>query len=203
MTPDLTDKQVETLQNAVENNQQNSPTLSIDPKSERVSVVGDPNNLHPTKGEYKLKFEYDPSEVSEKDKPNLTFNEKTGKYIAEITYTNCRLKPAYRTQVLVIFADILVEAGVLSSRGYTVEEVTQATGRVFLNHIPDLITMASLVLGESKERLENAPSEELVSFFSQFMENEPNILNEAHNFLASSSSEKTTEEQNQQTTTQN
>lgn len=184
MTPDLSAEQVKAMKDAIENNQQDSPTLTIDPQSKTTAVVGDPNNLHPTSGNYTITFEYRPDEVAEADKPFLTYVQETNKYIVKVDYKNCRVKPLYRTKIVSLLLNIMVDLEVVKNDGtYTAEAITTQAGEILLNHTKEILEIAVLVLGEKKERLEHA--QELVSFLTALVDNEPNILNEVGNFLES------------------
>lgn len=181
----MSPEQVKEMADAIENNQQDSPALTIDPKSNKMSVVGDPNNTHPTKGEYKITYEYYPDEVPDEDKPNLKhINEgDIDVYIAEVTYTNRRVKPLYRTKVVTTLLSILGDLDVLNEDGYTAEQLNEESGKIIINHTEEILDLAVLVLDERRERLEHA--RELVTFLTQLLQNEPNIINETSNFLAS------------------
>lgn len=180
---EMTPQAVKEMKDAIDNNQQDSPSLNLDPKNNRMFVVGDPNNTHPTKGEYKITYEYTPDMVNEEDKKNLEYDEERGVYLATVTYTNKRVKPLYRTKVTTMLLNLMAEIGVLTENGYTSEMITSETGLIFVNQTEQILELASLVLGESKEHLEYAT--ELYSFVTQLMQNEPNILQETQNFLAS------------------
>ena len=174
---------VEEMKKAIDENQQDSPSLNLDPKSNKMFVVGDPNNTHPTKGEYKITFEYTPDMVNEEDKKNLKYDEDRGVYLVTVTYTGKRVKPLYRTKVVTLLLNLMTEIGVMSESGYTSKIITEESGLMFVNQTEQILELASLVLGEPKERLEYAS--ELYSFVTQLMQNEPNILQETQGFLES------------------
>lgn len=197
MTPELSNEQLAQMAQAIDNNMQDSPAISIDPKSNNVSVVGDPNNLHPTNGDYTIKYEYLPEEISATDRSMLDYDPKTKRYVGTLHYKNKRVKPLYRTKVSSILLSILTDIGVLTEEGYSSSALQAYVGEVFINHTEDILELASLVLGEKKERLEHA--QELFTFLTQLIENEPNIINETSNFLESmqkTSTTKATQTQN-------
>lgn len=183
MTPELSNEQLAQMAQAIDNNMQDSPAISIDPKSNNVSVVGDPNNLHPTNGDYTIVYEYMPEEISATDQSMLDYDPERKIYTGTLHYKNKRVKPLYRTKVSSILLTILTDIGVLTEEGYSAKMLQAHVGDVFINHTEDILELASLVLGERKERLEHA--RELFIFLVQLIENEPNIINETSNFLES------------------
>ena len=64
MTPskDLQDA-AKLIQKGMDENSQPSPQLSIDPDTQKMAVVGDPNQIKPTNGDYTLTFLYSPDEI--------------------------------------------------------------------------------------------------------------------------------------------
>ena len=192
MTPELSNEQLAQMAQAIDNNMQDSPAVSIDPKSNNVSVVGDPTN-----GDYTIVYEYLPEEISATDRSMLDYDPNTKRYTGTLHYKNKRVKPLYRTKVSSILLTILTDIGVLTEEGYTSSALQAHVGEVFINHTEDILELASLVLGERKERLEHA--RELFTFLVQLIENEPNIINETNNFLESMQKTSTT----QTTQTQN
>lgn len=183
MTPELSQEQVLAMKEAIDNNQQDSPSLNIDAKSGKMFVVGDPNNTHPTKGEYKITYAYTEDMVNEQDKKNLKYDETSGMYLATVTYEGKRVKPLYRTKVTVLLANLLTEVGILTEKGYSSKMVDENMGMLFVSQTEQILEIASLVLGETKEHLEYAV--ELWSFIMQLLQNEPNMLQETMNFLVS------------------
>lgn len=199
MDGDLTKSQIDALAKAIDNNQQDSPTLALDPDSKKMTVVGNPNNTHPSSGEYKIVFAYRPDEVTEEDKKTLKYDKARDLYLATVTYTNRRVRPVYRMQVTSLLLNTLADVGIITSRGYASSVVNAASGQIFLNHTTDILTMAEVVLGESKERLEYM--DDTVSFVTQLVNNEPNILQEALGFLRSGSQKQQTKDQNEKAKT--
>ena len=63
------------LKQAVDNNSQPTPYLSVDPETETPVVVGDPNNIPLNKGEYTLVFMYSEEEISADDKAKMEYIE--------------------------------------------------------------------------------------------------------------------------------
>lgn len=181
------EKMQKQLGDAIDNNQKDSPAMTIDPATNKLSVVGNPNNTHPTSGKYKVTYEYYPEEVAEEDKHNFKHivDKKNGidKYLLTVTYENRRVKPLYRTQVVTILLGVLGDLNVLTEDGHYTSEQLSDAGKVFIDHTSDMMELARIVLDEKPERLEHAT--ELITFMTQLLENEPNIINEVTNFLAS------------------
>lgn len=186
----MDEDKVKAMAEAIENNQQDSPALTTDPASNTMSVVGDANNTHPTTGEYKITYAYRDGEIPDADKADLRKDPNQDIWYADVTYQNCRVKPIYRTKVTALMLEILADLGIITERGYSVTDFTAEVGMKFLQHIDDVLELAVCVIGEKRERLQymNDP----VDFFNQLLKNEPNLINEATNFLASSSTDKPT-----------
>lgn len=172
----------ERLKQAVDNNSQPSPQLSLDPESSKMSVVGDVNDVQPTNGDYNLTFIYAEDEVSDADKQKMK-KDAEGNYSVTVTYTHRRVKPLYRTKVTLLVARIFSDMGVITVDGYNSDMLANKATETLVEHIEDLADIARMVLGIPREQMEYMSGDELAIFFSQLLENEPNILKEAVVFL--------------------
>lgn len=170
------------LQEAIDNNKQNSPQLSLDPKSSKMSVVGDPNQVQPTTGDYELTFLYPAEDLDEEDKARMTKDEYTGEYAAKVKYEHRRVKPLYRTKVTLTIARILESMGVVTLEGYNSKALQEHATEALVDHIEEMADLARMVLGVPREQMEYMDSEGLADFFGQLFNNEPNIIAEAVNF---------------------
>lgn len=189
----MDEQRVQEMARAIENNQQDSPALTIDPASNTMSVVGNPNDTHPTSGKYKITYAYRDGEIPEEDKKSLRKDPNQDIWYADVEYENRRVRPAYRTRVTSILLSILADIGVITEKGYSPTDMTTEAGMKFLEHTEEVVELACIVLGERRERVEYM--NDLVDFFNQLLNNEHNLINEATNFLASSSTTKNTQSQ--------
>lgn len=182
MSPDTQDM-MEAIKKGIDNNATDAPAMSIDPKTQQVSVVGDPNKINETKGDYKIKFVYADSDLSEEDKSKMKKNEN-GEYEATMTYLNKRVKPLHRTKVAMVLAKILAASGVLLEDGsYTTDTISRKTEEIFINQIDDLAEIAKIVLDIPESQLQYIDAYGLIDFFLQLLANEPNIVKESASFL--------------------
>lgn len=181
------------IKNGIDNNGKQSPSLSIDPETDKMSVVGDPNDTKPTSGNYKLSFLYPSNMVTPEDKTRMQYEKDTDEYRATVTYENCRVKPLYRTKITLLVSRILSDMGVIDKDGYTSDYITNAAGEILIDHIEDLAEIARMVLRVPREQFEYMDDQGLAEFFSQLLDNEPNIIKEAVVFLMLSSSQTNTE----------
>lgn len=172
----------EKVKEAIDNNAQPSPQLSLDPASSKMSVVGDPNEIQPTKGDYQLTFIYEEDEVSEADKTKMK-KQADGTYAVTVKYEHRRVKPLYRTRVTLIVGRILSDMGVVTADGYNSEMLATKATETLVDHIEDMAEVARMVLGIPREQMEYMSGDELAVFFSQLLDNEPNIIKEAVVFL--------------------
>lgn len=184
----------EKVKEAIDNNSQPSPQLSLDSKSSKMSVIGDPNEIQPTKGDYILKFIYNEDELTEADKQKMT-KQSDGTYIVTVKYENRRVKPLYRTKVTLIVSRILTDMGVITEDGYNSEKLADKATETLVDHIEDLADVARMVLNVPRDQMEYMSGEELAIFFSQLLDNEPNIIKEAVVFLEQQLKAKATVEQ--------
>lgn len=167
---------------AIDRNDQPSPALSIDEKSKKLSVVGDANEIKPTKGNYKLTFAYPADEVSEEDKAKMVKN-ADGDYVATVEYQNKRVKPLYRSKVALQLAKIMVAMDVMTTEGYSTEHLTEDATLALADHIEEMGEIARMTLGIPASQVEYMQPEDLAAFFVQLMDNEPNIMKESVGFL--------------------
>lgn len=167
---------------AIDRNDQPSPAISIDDKSSKISVVGDPNEIKATSGDYKLTFAYPAEDLTEEDKAKMVKNEE-GDYLATVEYKGKRVKPLYRSKISLRVARIMVDMNVMNTEGYTTETLTQNATMVLVDHIEDLGEIARMTLGIPAEQMEYMLPDNLADFFSQLLDNEPNIMKEAVGFL--------------------
>lgn len=173
------------LNDAIENGMDDdTPHLSVDPKTSKPAVVGDPNKLREKQGTYKLTFAYPPDELSEEDKLKMKLQEKSGYYLAEIKYENIRIKPLYRARIAVLAAGVLADANIIDLDGYTTAKNEKIMGDAFLTHTDDILEIMKMVLNIDKEQLEYLLPSQPGFFFVQLFQNEPKLLEEANNFLS-------------------
>ena len=176
------DKMAEELKKGIDNNAQDSPRLNIDPDSQKVAVVGDPNNIKPKNKPYHLVFCYPEDAVSEEDKLRM---EKVGdEYVATVTYDNVRVKPLYRTKVAMTLMKIMVDLGVVTKDGYSSDNVNGIAAQLLTNHLVEISELAKLVLDVPEEQIPYLNAGCLYEFFNTLIENEPNIMQEGSNFLS-------------------
>ena len=189
---DDTDKMVDALKKGIDGNAADSPALSIDPKSQKVSVVGDPNNIKPTNGDYHINFIYRGDELSADDKAKAKkVEDSDDEYMVTMKYEGKRLKPLYRTSVAMDVARLLTPMGILLADGsYTTDEMDRLSARAFFDHIDIVADLAVKVLNIPRDQVDYMSPESLVEFFVQLLQNEPNLIKEAAGFLEPSLLEK-------------
>lgn len=199
----------EKVKQSIDNNSQPSPQLSLDPESSKMSVVGDPNDVQPTNGNYRLTFIYNEDEITDEDKAKMK-KQDDGTYTVTVEYTKRRVKPLYRTKVTLIVGRILSDMGVMSADGYNSDMLAVKATETLVDHIEDMAEVARMVLGIPREQMDYMAGDELAVFFSQLLENEPNIIKEAVVFLgqqlkaaATAVSEKPSETKEKLSTAQN
>ena len=197
-SPEL-DKMAETIKAGIDNNAKDSPQVSIDPETSKMSVIGDPNNVQPTSGDYALTFLYPADQVPEVDKPRMIYREETDEYAATVKYQSRRVKPLYRTKVTILIAKILDDMGVIDDSGYNSALVSETAGLTLVNHSEDLADLARMILNVPREQMDYMDAESLAGFFNQLLDNEPNIVKEAVVFLMQSRLRQTTNAEPTQT----
>lgn len=184
---DNVDSMIGAIKDGIDNNSTDAPAMSLDPKTSQVSVVGDPNKIGTTSGDYSITFSYPADEVSEEDKKKMKLNKETGEYEATITYTNMRVRPLYRTTVAMATAEILAQADVILQDGsYTSDTITRDTIRVFLSNIERMANIAKTTLNIPEDQMQYVRPDSLIEFFVQMLDNEPNIIKESAAFLPQS-----------------
>ena len=185
MTPskDLQDA-ARIIKQGMDNNSKESPQMSIDPDTQKMAVVGDPNQIKPTNGDYTLTFLYSADEITEMDKQNMKYREDTDEYAAEIKYLGKRVKPLYRQKIDILLADLFEQMGVLDQTGFDTSRVQEQTSFVLLNNIDKVAEIAYLVCGIPKDQVDHLDALGLADFLGQLLANEPNILKESVAFLA-------------------
>ena len=172
------------IKQGMEANSQDSPQLSIDPETQKMSVVGDPNQIKPSNGDYTLTFLYSPDEITEMDKENMKYRDETDEYAVEIKYLGKRVKPLYRQKIDLLLADIFEDMGVLDQTGFDTSKVQEQTSYVLLDNIDKVAEIAYLVCGIPKDQVDHLDALGLGDFLAQLLTNEPNILKESVAFLA-------------------
>lgn len=161
-----------------------APRLSIDPDTKKPAVVGDPTLIPEKKGTYTLTFGYPPEEVSEEDKLRMKKHAKTGYYTAQIKYEGIFIKPLYRAKIAEIMTRVLADANIIDLEGYTSKVQTEMYGASFLKNNDDICEVIKMMLKVPDEQLEYLMPLEPGRFVVQFMQNEPNFVKEANNFLS-------------------
>lgn len=183
MTPDM-EEAAKLIKKGMDENSQDSPQLSIDPDTQKMAVIGDPNKVQPTNGDYKLTYIYSADEVTENDKKNMEYREETDEYAVTVFYTGKRVKPLYRQKIDLILADIFEQMGVLDTTGYDTDTISAFSAEVLMNNIDKIADIAYMVCGIPKEQVEHLDPYGLADFLAQLLANEPNILKESVAFLA-------------------
>lgn len=181
-----TKQATEMLSQAIEQNATDTPHLSIDPETQKPSVLGDPTKMPERKGDYELTFVYAEDEVSETDRAKMLYDEKKKIYGAKVKFTNKRIKPIYRGQVLMLLTDIMSAFGALEEDGYSSDLEALMVSREVLAKSETIAELVHLVVGIPKEQAERLTPEGAIGFMSQLLLNEPNIMAESSNFLLSS-----------------
>lgn len=182
---DNIDKMAEAIKGGIDSNASDAPALSIDPDTQQTAIVGDPNKIKTTNGDYVLKFIYPADQLSEEDKVRMkksTDNED--EYVAEVTYVGKRVKPLHRTTVAMNIAEMLTKMGVLTDDGgYSTDGLGRRAAKVFLENIDIIAEVAKTTLDIPDSQVQYMSPETLIEFFIQMMNNEPNLVKEAASFL--------------------
>lgn len=188
------------VKDAIDRNSQDSPALSLDPDSSKMSVVGDPNNTQPTTGDYKLTFLYPADSLTSDDKAKMSYHKESDEYSATVTYPHRRVKPLYRMKVTLLVARVLEDLNVINKDGYNTDMITNTAGEILIEHIEDIAEIARMVLGVPRDQMEYMDADGLAAFFNQLMDNEPNLVRESVVFLTQSSLSQTPSGKPTQTT---
>lgn len=182
---DNIDKMAEAIKGGIDNNATDAPALSIDPDTQQTAVVGDPNKIASTNGNYVIKFIYPADQLSEEDKARMKKSEDNDdEYVAEVTYVGKRVKPLHRTTVAMNLAEMLTKMGVLTDDGgYSTDGLGRRAAKVFLDNIDILAEVAKTTLDIPESQVGYMSPDTLVEFFVQLLNNEPNLVKEAASFL--------------------
>lgn len=183
MTPDM-EEAAKLIQEGMEKNSQDSPQLSIDPDTQKMAVVGDPNQVQPTNGDYKLTFVYSKDELTENDKASMKYREDTEEYEVTIEYKGKRVKPLYRQKIDLMLVDIFDHMGVMNEEGYTTDVEKDKATMALMSDTDKLGEIAGVVCGLSEDQVAHLDPLGLAEFLNQLLVNEPNILKESVTFLA-------------------
>ena len=170
---------------AIDNNATDNPHATVDPVSGKMAVVGDATAIEVPNYKYEIEYEYTPEMLTAEDKAQC--QEIDGKYYLKLTYENKRVKPLYRTKVVLILTRVLADALVVDATGYGADHLE---GEMILNvlddHLEDVLELAHLTLGVKTEQLEYMTAPSLAGFFANLIKNEPNIIEDCVNFLSRS-----------------
>ena len=110
-----------------------------------------------------------------------------GYYYLKLTYTGKRVRPIYRTKVVMILARILADAMIIDTTGYSSDYIEgNMTLKIIDDHLDDVLDMAVMTLGVPRDQLEFMTMPSLAGFFADLIRNEPNIIEECVNFLSQS-----------------
>ena len=181
---DNIDKMAEAIKGGIDNNASDAPALSIDPDTQQTAVVGDPNKIASTNGNYVIKFIYPADQLSEDDKARMKKSGDGDEYVAEVTYVGKRVKPLHRTTVAMNIAEMLTKMGVLTDDGgYSTDGLGRRAAKVFLDNIDIIADVAKTTLDIPEAQIAYMSPDSLIEFFVQMMNNEPNIIKEAASFL--------------------
>lgn len=183
---ELTNESIEEkIKEAVDNNATDNPHATIDPTSGKMAVVGDATEIDVPNYAYEVEFEYTPDMLTAEDKKNC--KEIDGRFYLTLTYQNKRVKPIYRTKVVMILTRILADAMIIDAEGYSSDYVEGNMIMKILDvHLEDVLDLAHFVLGVEKSQLEYMTMPSLGIFFGDLIKNEPNIIEECVNFLSQS-----------------
>ena len=185
----------EKLKDAVDNNATDNPHVAVDPATGKMAVVGDATALEVPTYKYEIEYEYLPELLTAEDKKNC--KEIDGKYYLTLTYADKRVKPVYRTKVVMVLTRVLADAMVVDAEGYSSDYLEgNMVMKILDEHLDDILDIARMVLGVEKEQLEYMTLPSVGNFFADFIKNEPNIIEECVRFLLRSrkNSEKTEQE---------
>ena len=176
------------IKDAIDNNATDNPHVAVDPDTGKMAVVGDATELEVPNHKYEIEFEYTEDMLTPEDKRNC--EERDGRYYLKLTYTDKRVKPIYRTKVVMILTRILADALIIDAEGYSSDYVeNNMIFKVLDEHLEDVLEIAHMVLGVDKAQLEYMTMPYLGIFFGDFMKNEPNIIEECVHFLSQSLSD--------------
>lgn len=173
------------IKDAIDNNATDNPHATIDPVSGKMAVVGDATQIETKNYKYEIEFEYSEDMLTPEDKAQC--REENGRYYLKLTYSDKRVRPIYRTKVVMILTRVLADAMIIDAEGYSSDYVE---GKMIMSildeHLDDILDIARMVLGVERNQLEFMTMPSLGNFFADFLRNEPNIIEECVNFLLQS-----------------
>lgn len=172
------------LSEKIENNASDAPHLSIDPDTGQTAAIGDANKISSKSKDYKLTFSYEKSEIRPDELSKYQYDEKTDTYLETLSFTDKRIKPIYRAQVVLLLTQILDKVGVLLSDGYDSNVDTTKLATALYSSTDQFIELAHIILGITTEQAQHLMPLQMVDFLNQLIENEPNIIGECSNFLS-------------------
>lgn len=175
------------LKGAIDDNATDNPHMAIDPTKGKMAVVGDATEIQVPDYKYKIEYEYTPDLVSIADRDKLRYEEALDAYYLDVTYEGKRVKPIYRTKAVVLLTGILADAAIIDTTGYSSDQVDGAiVERIIDKHVEDILELAHIVLGVERDQLEYMTVISMITFFTDLLRNEPNIIAECVNFLSQS-----------------
>ena len=175
----------EKIKNAVDNNATNNPHATVDPTTGKMAVVGDATELEVPTYQYEIEYEYTPEMLTAEEQRQC--KEIDGRYYLTLTYSDKRVRPIYRTKVVMILTRVLADALIIDAEGYSSDYVEgNMIMKILDEHLDDILELARMVLGVEKSQLEYMTMPSLGNFFAGLINNEPNIIEECVNFLSRS-----------------
>lgn len=175
----------EKIKNAVDNNATDNPHATVDPTTGKMAVVGDATELEVPTYQYEIEYEYTPEMLTAEEQRQC--KEIDGRYYLTLTYSDKRVRPIYRTKVVMILTRVLADALIIDAEGYSSDYVEGSMIMKILDeHLDDILELARMVLGVEKSQLEFMTMPSLGNFFAGLIKNEPNIIEECVNFLSRS-----------------
>lgn len=173
------------IKSAIDNNATDNPHATVDPTTGKMAVVGDATQIETKNYKYEIEFEYTEDMLTPDDKAQC--REENGRYFLKLTYSDKRVRPIYRTKVVMILTRVLADALIIDADGYSSDFVE---GKMIMSildeHLDDVLDIAHMTLGVNREQLEFMTLPSLGTFFADFLRNEPNIIEECVNFLLQS-----------------
>lgn len=172
------------LSEAIENNADDTPHLSIDPESGQMAAIGDPNKIAPRPADYTLVFSYRKDEILESEISKYKFDEKTRTYLETITFKDRRISPFKTARIEARLTKILADIGVVLRDGYDSNVDVSRLGNALIDNTDAFIQLICDVVEIPEEQVKHLMPLEMLSFLNQLLENEPNIIGECSNFLS-------------------
>lgn len=170
------------IKSAIDNNATDNPHPSVDLDTGKMAVVGDATEIEVPNYKYEIEFEYTKDMLTPEDMKAC--KEEDGRYFLTLTYENRRVKPIYRTKVVLILTRVLADALIVDTEGYSSDFVEQnVIMKVLDEHLDDILELARMTLGVDKVQLEYMTLPSAANFFASLLKNEPNIIEECVRFL--------------------